>query len=195
MGNWTNNGLTAIAALVQAAITYVGISPGCGTVSSAIASGTPITSLPLDAVLPATLAGGQSLTVTDGTNSETVTVVGGGVLVGAVAISITSWTPAHSYVAHTTGVCPTPSASDTSLYNETAREPMAATSAGSSPGELLLSAYFDGTQATALYLLVGFFGGAATGTPGTGTLMADDIQLWSHVVNADTFMYQGDGSI
>src|SRR5690242_4288159 len=116
MGTWTNNGLILVATAVQtpganAGLSYVGISPGCGIISSAITSGTPLTSLPLDATLPANLPSGQSLTVTDGTNSETVTVATGGVSAGASSIPINSWTPAHTYAAHVTGCCPTPSAS------------------------------------------------------------------------------------
>lgn len=200
MGLWTNNGLILIATAVQTAganvaPSYVGISPGCGTLSGAIASGTPITSLPLDAALPANLSSSQQLTVTDGTNSETVTT-SGTVTAGATSIPINSWTPAHNYAAHTTGVCPTPLASDVALYNETQRLAVTASAAGSSAGESLLSTYFDGTQPTAVYLLVAWFGGAsATSATGTGTLMAEDVVVWNHTVNADTFMYQGDGTI
>jgi hypothetical protein len=201
MGLWTNNGLTLIATAVQTpganvAPQYVGISPGCGTLSGAITASTPVTSLPLDATLPVTLGSGQGLTVTDGVNSETVTVAAGGASAGAGSITINSWTPVHNYAAHTTGVCPTPLTSDTALYNETQRLGVTAASAGGSPGESLIIGYFDGTQPTAVYLLVGWFGGAtATATVGTGTLMAEDIVVWNHTVNADTFMYQGDGII
>lgn len=201
MGTFTSNGLILIATAVQtpganAGFAYVGISPGCGTLSSAVTSGTPLTSLPLDATLPANLPSGQSLTVTDGTNSETVTVATGGVSAGASSIPINSWTPVHNYTAHVTGCCPTPAASDVSLYNETQRESVSGTSAGSNPGESLVSAYFDGSQSTAVYFSVGYFGGAtATATPGTGTLMGEDIVYWNHTVNADTFMYQSDSTI
>ena len=200
MGLWTNNGLILIATALQSpganvAPSYVGISPGCGTLSGAIASGVAITSLPLDATLPANLSSSQQLTVTDGTNSETVTT-SGTVTAGATSIPINSWTPAHNYSAHVTGVCPTPLASDVALYNETQRVAVTAAAAGASAGESLLSTYYDGTQPTAVYLLVGYFGGAsATSATGTGTLMAEDIQFWNHAQNQDTFMYQGDGTI
>lgn len=203
MGQWTNNGLILIATAVQsqganAAPQYVGISPGCGTISSAITASTSLTSLGLDAGIPAALSSGQQLTVTDGTNTETVTVAAAGAIQGATSIPINSWTPAHSYAAHVTGVAPTPLASDTSLYGESQRMSVSAASAGGNPGESLLLAYFDGTQPTALYLTVGLFGGAtATGTTGTGTLIANDFlsPIWSHVANSDTYMYQGDGTI
>lgn len=202
MGTWTNNGLILVATGVQTpganvALQYVGISPGCGTFSSAITSGTPITSLPINSPgLPAALASGQGLTVTDGTNSETVTVATGGAAQGATSIPINSWTPTHSYAANTAGCCPTPSASDTVLYGESQREAVSGSSAGSNPGESLVSAYFDGSQSTALYLSVGYFGGAAaTATPGTGTLMGEDIVFWNHTLNSDTFMYQSDSTV
>lgn len=198
MAVWTNNGLNLAAQSgVQGTITYVGISPGCGTLASPITSGVAVTSLALNAGLPANLTGGQSLTVTDGTNSETVTVGGGGALAAATSIPITSWTPAHSYAASTTGVCPTPAATDTVLYGESQR--VAANTPGTpgaNPGEMLNAGYFDGTQPTGIYMMVGYFGGAsATGTTGTGTLMIEDTQFWNHTVNSDTNMFQADSTI
>lgn len=201
MGTWTNNGLTLIATAVQtngaqAAITYVGISPGCGTFSGAITASVPITALPINSPgIPANLSGGQQLTVTDGTNTETVTT-SGVVTAGATSIPITSWTPAHSYAANTAGCCPTPAATDTTLYGESQRVAVSGSSAGAAVGESLLSGYFDGTQPTAVYFTVGFFGGSsATSSTGTGTLMAEDIQFWNHTQNSDSQMFQGDGTI
>lgn len=201
MGVWTSAGLSLAATAIQTsgadvALKFVAISPGCGTLASAITSGVAVTSLALDAALPANLSGGATLTVTDGTNSETVTVTVAGALAGATSIPINSWTPTHSYAAHTTGVCPTPQSSDVALYNETQRLATTAASSGSNPGESLLSGYFDGAQPTSVYLLVGWFAGSnASATLGTGTLMAEDIVYWNHTANADTFMYQGDATI
>lgn len=197
---FTNTGLTLLATALQtagvnAAITYISIGTGCGTPSGAISSGTPITSISLDATLPANIAAAASLTVTDGTNSETVTC-NGGASAGASSIPINSWTPAHSYAAHTTTIVPTPLAADTSLYNETQRIAATAGSAGGSPGESLNSGYFDGTQTTAVYAQVGFYGGStATSSLGTGTLIAKDIQYWNHTVNADSATYQLDSTL
>ena len=198
----TNTGLTLAATALQTpganvAITYVDIVPGCGTLASAITSGVAVTSLPLDATLPAGLSSGQSLTVTDGTNAETVTT-SGAVSAGATAIPISSWTPAHSYAAHTTGVAPTPAASDSALYNGTAAVRIAANAgvAGANPGESLNNGYFDGTQPTGVYLLVGYFGGStASSTAGSGTLIAEDIQYWSHTLNSDSASFQLDSTI
>ena len=193
MGLWTNNGLNTVAQSgAQTSMTYVGISLGCGTLASGITAGVPVTSLALDGTLPANLTGGQSLTVTDGSNTETVTVGSGGASAGTSAISINSWTPANTYAAHTTGVAPTPLSTDTALYAESVRVGANPGVAGASAGETLVSAYFDGTQATGVYLLVGYFGGTATGTTGTGTLVGADVQYWDHTVNSDTNKYEAD---
>ena len=197
---FTNAGQTLLATALQTpgaqtAITYVDISPGCGALASGVTQGVAATALPLAAALPATLASGQSLTVTDGVNSETVTT-SGSVSAGATSIPITSWTPAHSYAANVTGIAPTPTASDVALYNATVRVAASAGSAGSNPGESLSSAYFDGTQATSVYMAVGYYGGStATTTLGTGTLIAEDIQYWSHTLNNDSASFQLDSTV
>lgn len=196
MATWTNNGLIIAAASgVQQSITYVSISPGCGSLAAPIAAGTPITTLTLNAPgLPAALSNGQTLTVTDGVNAETVTVSGtpGS---GATSITISSWTPAHAYAANTAGVVPAQLASDVTLYGESVRVAANPGGPGAQPGETLNTGYFDGTQATTLFMSVGYWGGAATSALGSGTLMIEDIQVWAHVVNSDTNMYQADTTI
>lgn len=199
MGVWTNAGLTLAATALQtasgnAAIAYVGVGTGAGTLASAITAGVAITALTLDANVPVSLASGQSLTVSDGTNSETVTT-SGAVSPGATSIPITSWTPVNSYAAHTSGVAPTPLATDTALYNEQTRIAANVGSAGANPGESLNAAYFDGTQASGFYMQVGFFSGAATSAINTGTLVFEDIQVWNHTLNADSNIYQADSQI
>jgi hypothetical protein len=200
-GQWTDNGLELAAQAIQtpgtnAAITYIGVGTGCGTMAGNITAGTPLTSLTLNAGIPAALAGSTELSITDGTNVETVTVVSGGALINANPISINSWTPVNNYAANVTVVAPVPLGSDSSLYNETERAPVAAASAGATPGESLISSYFDGTQPTGVYYSVGYFGGAtATATPGTGILMANDLNYWDHVQYSDTNMIQGDGTL
>jgi hypothetical protein len=196
----TNVGLALIATALQTdgasvAITYAAVGTGCGTLSAARNSGSTYTTLPLDAVLPANVANGASLTVTDGTHSETVTC-NGGATAGATSITINSWTPSNNFAAHTTGVAPTPLAADTALYNEVARVAATAGAPGASPGESLNSGYFDGTEATNIYLQVGYFGGStATSTLGTGTLIAADVQYWDHTINADSATFQLDSTI
>lgn len=200
MAVFCNAGLTLIATAVQSpsvnvAITYVAIGTGAGTLSSAITASVAVTSLPLDATTPANIGSGATLTVTDGTHSETVTT-SGAVSAGASAIPINSWTPANSYAAHTTGVVPTPAAADLTLYNEVVRVAATVGSAGASPGESLNTGYFDGTQATHVYMTVGYFGGStASSSANSGTMIAEDIQYWNHTVNADSSTYQLDSTI
>ena len=201
MALWTNAGRNLVATGVQsagvnAAIAYVGISGGCGTVAANIASGVAITSITLDANVPLNLSSAQSLTITDGSNTETVTTSGPVTGATTTVIPINSWTPVHSYLAHVTGVCPTPLATDIALYNESVRVACNIGAAGAGAGESLNAAYYDGTQATAVYLLVGFFGGStASGSVATGTLMGEDVQFWNHTINNDSNMYQADSTV
>ena len=201
---FTNVGATLLATALQspgalAAITFVDIVPACGTLSSGLTSGTAYTALPLDAGLPVAISAGQALTVTDGTNTLAVTVAGAGAGIGANSIPVNSVTPVNTFAAHTTAVALTPNAADTGLYNGAAAgirisAPIGA--AGANPGESLNLGYFDGTQATAIYLSVGFFGGStATTTPGSGTLIAEDVQYWNHTVNADSASFQLDSTL
>lgn len=198
---FTNAGLNLIASAVQApginhAITYIGIGPGCGTLSAGLTSGVAAGSIGLDAALPANLAGGTVLVITDGTNTDTATVVGGGALAGATSIALSGYTPAHTYAAHTTVVAPQMGAGDTALYAETVRVPTGLGSAGGAAGESLNSAYFDASIASAIYIQVGYFGGdAAMAATGTGTLMAEDTIYWNHTVNADSATYQLDNTL
>lgn len=200
MGTWTNAGLNLIASAVQSAsascaITYVGISPGCGTLASALTSGNSYTTLTLDAGIPAGLSNGQSLTITDGTNTQTVTTSSSVPALGT-SIPVASFTASHNFAAHTTGVAPTPAASDLALYGESARIAANVGTAGAAAGESLNAGYFDGTQPSGTYLMVGYFGGStATSSVGTGTLMGEDIQYWNHTLESDSNMYQADNVI
>jgi hypothetical protein len=201
MGVWTTGGLNLVATGLQTAgancaVSYVALSLGCGTLATTLTSGTPYTSLALVGTLPAALASSQSLTISDGVASATVTT-SGSVSPGATSIPIASFTPAHTFAALTTGVAPTPQASDIALYAESLRLPANTPGiAGASAGETLSSGYFDGTQPTGVYMLVGYFGGStATGALATGTLMMEDIQYWNHTLNADSNMYQADSII
>lgn len=200
MAVFCNAGLTLIATAVQSpgvncAISYVAIGTGAGTSSGAIASGTPITSIALDATTPANIGSAASLTVTDGVNSETVTT-SGAVSAGASSIPINSWTPVHSYAAHTTGIVPTPLVTDLTIYNELYRVAANVGTAGANPGESLNSGYFDGTQATHVFMSVGYFGGStASGSLNSGTLIIEDVQYWNHTLNADSSTYQADNTI
>lgn len=197
MALWTNAGLILRATAdqtngAQVAPTWVAIGTGCGTLSAALTSGVSYTSLALDAALPANLSSGQSLTITDGTHTQTV-VTSGPVTAGALSIPVTSFIANANYSAHTTGVAPTPQATDLALYNEVTRAAVITGTAGATPGESLVAGYFDSTQATNIYLQVGYFGGvSASSTLNSGTLLIEDSQYWNHTVNADSAMFQAD---
>jgi len=200
LDTWTTVGrnLTATAnqsASANAAMTYVGISPGCGTLGSTLALGTVYTSLSLTGTLPANLANGQTLVITDGTNSQQV-VTNGAATAGASTIAVVGFSASFAFAASVTGIAPVPQAADIALYNETARVAVLAAGAGSGAGESLISGYADGTQPTNIYVAVGYFGGAsATSSTGTGTLMGAGIQFWNHTINTDTFMFQASATI
>lgn len=200
MTNWatyTNAGLTLLATAWQSngadvGITYVGIGLGCGTLASALTSGTPATSLALAAALTANLAIGQALTLINSAgNTLAVTVASPGASAGATSIPINSVTPTNTYSIGS-GVTTTPAATDTTLFNETYRIAAIPGSPGANPGESLNNTYFDPSAPSATYVEVGYFGGTASGTPGTGTLLARDVQFWQHTLNADSASFQLD---
>lgn len=200
MAIFTNSGLILEATAqqtngAQVAPTWVAIGTGCGTLASALTDGQTYTALPLDAALPANLASGQSLTITNGILAQTVTT-SGPVSAGALSIPVNSFIKNGTTAAHTTGVAPTPLATDSMLYNEITRVAVIAGTAGANPGESLVAGYFDSTQATNVYLQVGYFGGAsASATLNSGTLIIEDSQYWNHTVNADSAMFQADMTI
>ena len=203
MATITNIGQTLLATALQtpgaqAAIVFVDIAPGCGTLASGITASNPTTSLPLNAGLPAALGAGQALTITDGVNTDTCTVASGGAAQGATSIPVNSFTPAHTYAANTTAVAPTPTAFDLALYNGAAGIRVAANAGipGANPGESLNNGYFDGTQPSNTYMTVGYWGGpTATSTPGTGTLIAEDVQYWAHTLNQDSASFLFDNTL
>jgi len=197
---WTTGGLDLVATAVQAsgvdaAIRYIGISTGCGTLGASLSLGTSYTSLTLTGTLPANLNSGQTLVLTDGTNSQSV-VTNGAATAGATTIAVVAFTASANFTSGVTGIAPVPQSSDIALYNETARVRILANGAGALPGETLASGYCDGTQPSNIYVAVGYFGGSsATSSTGTGTLIGAGIQFWNHTLNADTQMYQADAII
>ena len=197
---WTTVGIDLVATALQsagvdAAVKYVALSTGCGTLGAPLTVGAVYTSLPLTGTLPANLASGQSLVITDGTNSQTV-VTNGAVSAGASSIPVIGFAASASCAASVTGVAPIPQSTDIALYNEGVRVAILASGAGAAAGESLISGYCDGTQPSGVYMLVGYFGGAsATSSVGTGTLLVADNQYWNHTVNTDSNMYQADATI
>lgn len=200
MTTYTNAGLTLLATAWQSngadvAITYVGLGLGCGTLASALSSGTPYTSLALNAALTANLSIGQALTLINSAgNTQAATVASPGASAGATSIPIASVTPTHTYGIGS-GVTTTPAATDTGLFDETFRIAAIPGSPGAQPGESLNNTYIDPSAASATYVEVGYFGGTASGTPGTGTLLARDVQLWQHTMNADSASFQLDSKL
>jgi len=189
-------GLNALATQVQSLITYVAVGTGCGTLSSGLTSGNAYTTLALTTGLPANVAAAASLTITDGTHNQVVTVTGAGALAGATSIPVVSFVASATFAPSATGVVTTPQSSDLTLFNETSRLVATIGVAGAAAGESLNSAYFDPTTPSGVYVEVGYFGGAtASSSPNTGALIARDIQFWNHVVNVDSASFQLDSTV
>jgi hypothetical protein len=193
MAVWTNAGISqAAVAGVQNGVTYIAVGTGCSTLASALVSGTPYSSLTLNAGIPAPLATGTVLTITDGVNTDSATVASPGQNIGDTVITLSGYTAANNFAINVTSVTPTPLATDLALYNEIARVPANPGVAGATAGESLTSGYLDGTQPTNVYVQVGYFGGVASATLNSGTLMIEDIQYWSHTLDADSATFQAD---
>lgn len=200
LGAYTTVGLNLIAgAQLPGApspqIQYVAVGSGAGVLSAALVAGTPITSLPVQA-LAAGLAGGQQLVIVYQTYSDLVTVAAGGIGPGATAIPITSWTPTYAFPAGS-GLVNQPSAGDTQLQAEAYRAVYSAATPGVGAGETLLSGYFDPVATpSGSYVEAGWFAGpTATGAANTGTLLARGVIWWQHTQNQDSFSAQLDGAI
>ncbi|MDE1904951.1 MAG: hypothetical protein KGH75_00690 [Rhodospirillales bacterium] len=197
----TNGGLTLWATALQTAgantaITYVEVSTGMGTLTAALVSGTAYTSITLAAGIPNAIANGQSLTLIDSTG-DTQVITGTGNSPGDTVIAVSSFTANANY-AIGSGVVTTPAATDTQLYAQSTAYRIGATPgvAGAAAGESLNTGYFDPTTPTATYLEVGYWGGStATSSAGTGTLLARDVQFWSHTNNVDSASFQLDSTL
>jgi hypothetical protein len=198
MAVFTNNGLNLLATALQtpganAAVSYVEVSTGLGALSIALTSGNAYTSITLAAGIPNTIANGQSLTLIDSTG-DTQVITGTGNSPGDTVINVSSFNANANY-ATGSGLCTTPAATDTQLYAESTAVRIAATPgvSGASAGESLNTGYFDPTTATGTYVEVGYWGGStASATPGSGTLIARDVQFWNHTNGADSASFQLD---
>lgn len=200
MATYTNAGATLLANAWQSngalvAPTYVALGLGCGTLASALSSGVPYSAIPLASGLPAALAMGQSLTLLDaGGDTQVVTVAAPGAAIAATSIPVVSFTPSVTF-ALGSGVAPTPSVTDTTLFNETWRIVAPAASAGASPGESLTRPYFDPSAPSATYVEIGYYAGTASGALGSGTLLARAAIYWSHTHNMDSMTHQLDTTL
>ena len=93
-------------------------------------------------------------------------------------------TPQITYVAIGTSTT-TPAATDTQLGAEAFRKAVTSAVAGGSNGEVIITLYLAPGDANGINVQeVGFFGGAATGTANSGTLLAHG--LWAHGVHNNT---------
>jgi hypothetical protein len=198
MAVFTDGGLNLLATALQttagnAAMTYVAVGLGAGTLASTLTSGSPYTSLPLVLPLAVGVANGQLLTIID-TTGDTQIVTATGNSIGATALGVLSFVASATFVAGS-GIVNTPDPSDNALQNETWRVPSAPGAAGAGTGESLNTGYVDPSAPTAQYLEVGFYGGTATGSLGSGTLIARDVQFWTHVTNMDSASFQLDSTI
>jgi hypothetical protein len=181
-----------ITTALSPTITYVALGTGCGTLSGPILNGSAYVSLPLAAPLPVAVPSGASLTLINGTNSQTVTEAGGGAPAGATAITVSSTVANHAYPVGS-GVVTTPLASDTQLFAEAYRDATSAIVTGAAAGEAFASLYIASPEgATTTYLEVGYFAGSASATPNSGILVARAVYWFPHVVNADSAMAQLD---
>lgn len=201
MAVFTNGGLNLLATALQtpsvnAAVTYVEVGTGIGTLATALTSGTAYTTITVGTGIPAALANGQSLTLTDSLgDTQIITCTGNSP--GDVLINVSSFTANTNY-AIGSGVVTTPAATDTQLYAQSTAHRIAATPgvAGAAAGESLNTGYFDPTTATGVYLEVGYWGGStATSSAGTGTLIARDVQFWNHTNGADSASFQLDSTL
>lgn len=200
MALMTNAGLNLWATSIQtganAAVTYVSVGLGAGTLASPLTNGSPYTSLTLNIALAVNIPNGQSLTLIDSLgDTQVITASGTGNVVGALSITVNSFNANANYAANTTGVVNTPAVTDNTLQNEQWRLAASPGFAGASTGESLNSGYMDATAPTGVYLEVGYWGGSATSSLGSGTLMAKDVQYWNHVQNVDSANYQLDTTI
>lgn len=179
----TNAGLNLLAAGLQGsqlpAITFVALGTGAGSLSAGVNSGTPYTSLSVNA-LPAALNSGQSLTISYQNNTDTVTLSAPAAQ-NATSISINSWTPAYSFPSGSVLVN-TPSVNDTILQAEVLRIAQAAGVPGVNPGESLFTIYVSPTQSPGTtFCEVGWFGGStASSAANSGTLIARGVGYWAH---------------
>ena len=200
MATYTSAGATLLATAWQSngakvAPIYAALGTGCGTLASALSSGTPYTALSLAAGLPAALSVGQSLTLIDaGGDTQVVSVAAPGAALGATSIPVASFTPSATF-AIGSGVAPTPSATDIMLFNELTRVAAPAATAGASAGESLARVYFDPSAPSATYAELAYYAGTATSALGSGTLLARTVIFWTHAQNADSMTYTLDTTL
>jgi hypothetical protein len=172
----TNAGLNMIrdamlGRLTSPQVYYLGVGTGLTTLSAGLTSGNAYTSLSV-AALPLAVSSGQSLTLTNGTNSQVVTA-SANASVGATTIAVTSFNANYSYPATSTAIVNTPAATDTLLQNEQFRKYYATVLNGSAQGEGIMRCYLAPQDALIQIAEFGWFAtSTATSTFNTGVLVA-----------------------
>lgn len=163
-------------------VSYVAVGTGAGLLSSGLTNGTAYTSLAFQAGLPVGISVGQSLTIINGSSTQTVvaTVTGNP---GDTHITVGSFTANFSYPIGS-GVLSTPSANDTQLQNEVFRNTVTAAVVGANPGEVLITLYIAPSDSPGFtFLEIGWFAGSASGTANSGILMARALYWYPHTTS------------
>jgi hypothetical protein len=192
----TNNGLNMVrdallGRLSNAQVLYIGVGTGLTTLSSALTASNVYTVLSV-AATATSIASGQSLTLTNGTNSQVVTA-SANVSAGATSIPVTSFTANFSYPATTTAVVNTPSVNDTQLQNEQFRKLYSTTLNGVAQGEGITRCYLAPQDALIQIAEFGWFASSsATSTPNSGILVARAIYSLSTGVKTNLQSIQVD---
>ncbi len=175
----TNAGLNIVAnALITTnspEILYVAVGSGLCHLTSALTAGTIYSSLTTSALAVAVTTG-QSLTIVSGSQTQIVTASAPAAQ-NATSISVNAFTANFNYPGDTTvgtSVTFTPTVSDTQLQTEVFRKAITSSQLVSSPsGEAMSVMYLSPTDAAGDYIAeIGWFSGAATSSPNTGTMIA-----------------------
>ena len=142
-------------------------------------------------VLPTTSGGGGGGSGGTGTTQVNVTITNAGLNLIRDAMINSSISSLVTYAAIGTGTS-TPAVTDTSLANEVFRKQITGRAKGANVGECIITMYLS--QADAINTNVqefGFFGGAATGTANSGTLIARGLYNHTHT-NQETLTFNLD---
>ncbi len=160
---------------------YTAAGGADGTLTTALTSGNPYTSLAVTALASA-LANGASVTIStvDGAHTQAVTL-SAAAAVGATSISVTSFNANYSYPVGA-GVNTTPTTGQVLLDNEIYRRALTSAVAGANPGEALWTLYVAPGDVNAQIFELGIFAGsAATSSPNTGVLIARCLYAHDHL--------------
>lgn len=124
----------------------------------------------------------------------TLTVTNAGLNLLRDALNGVAVTPAVTYVAIGTGTQATP-ATATQLAAEVFRKPVASVATGANAGEGLINGYLSPQDSVGTVITeIGFYGGAATATANSGTLIFYGLYSHTHT-NTESITLQADSTI